>query len=375
MSWRLARPCVFSLTLLSCTTLEQASVDSDQAGGTSDVAPGSSDTSDDPLDDTASDPDAGTGSADGDGSDDDETGGDEPGGCVKDDDCDDGVFCNGTERCAGRDANADTNGCVSGDNPCPASKTCSERFALCVGRCAGDPDADNDGEDSVACGGADCNDRDPEINPGAVEVCDGNGVDEDCDPTTTDDDFLGSEAHCSACGDACGDGTMCLDGGCSSARRVFLTSETYGGDFGGAQVADNACQQLADEAGLGGSWLAYIIDDFHALSRHNQNGGPFRKLDGVIVANDWLDLADGSIQSPLDLTEQLQTPGGNAWTGLAAGSAAASLDCSNWSQESDDCLDTGLCGGAGQSNETDISWEGIFIFNCNASFRFYCIEQ
>ncbi|MFN7147534.1 MAG: MopE-related protein, partial [Myxococcota bacterium] len=49
--------------------------------------------------------------------------------------------------------------------------------------CETDPvcacDADGDGHDSEACGGGDCDDADPGVNPGERETCD--GVDEDCD--------------------------------------------------------------------------------------------------------------------------------------------------------------------------------------------------
>jgi hypothetical protein len=45
-------------------------------------------------------------------------------------------------------------------------------------------DNDNDGHPSAACGGDDCDDNNPRVNPGVQETCDNLGVDEDCDPCT-----------------------------------------------------------------------------------------------------------------------------------------------------------------------------------------------
>jgi len=48
-------------------------------------------------------------------------------------------------------------------------------------------DDDGDGYDDEACGGDDCDDTDPAVNPGEVETCD-NGVDDDCDDLVDLDD-------------------------------------------------------------------------------------------------------------------------------------------------------------------------------------------
>jgi len=47
------------------------------------------------------------------------------------------------------------------------------------GACCWYPDSDGDGYYSEGCGGDDCDDADPAVNPGAAEIC-GNGIDDDC---------------------------------------------------------------------------------------------------------------------------------------------------------------------------------------------------
>jgi len=49
---------------------------------------------------------------------------------------------------------------------------------------ADDVDADGDGYIAEACGGNDCDDGNSAVNPGASEICDGMGTDEDCDGLT-----------------------------------------------------------------------------------------------------------------------------------------------------------------------------------------------
>ena len=62
--------------------------------------------------------------------------------------------------------------CASGSTPGLANDDC-------IGSST---DADGDGYDSVADGGADCDDTDSSVHPGATEICD-NGVDDNCDGT------------------------------------------------------------------------------------------------------------------------------------------------------------------------------------------------
>jgi hypothetical protein len=97
--------------------------------------------------------------------------------CVSDQDCSDGVFCNGIERCIG------SGNCVSGTPPCGRGQRCDEDRNRCDTACP-DTDHDGDGHRSIRCGGDDCDDNDPNRYPGRQEVCDAEGHDEDCDPST-----------------------------------------------------------------------------------------------------------------------------------------------------------------------------------------------
>ncbi len=138
--------------------------------------------------------------------------------CVGDEECEDGSYCNGRERCEPTSATADQRGCVaSRGRPCLPAQTCDESMDLCITDCGASRDADMDGEDAQVCGGRDCDDADPLRHPGATEVCDDEDRDEDCDPTTfgtrdLDRDGATSSACCNvstsgvrACGDDCND--------------------------------------------------------------------------------------------------------------------------------------------------------------------------
>lgn len=107
--------------------------------------------------------------------------------CSTDAQCNDGVYCNGAERCAPTDPGAARSGCVAGAPPCRPGEDCLEAEDRCrVGPCD-IPDADGDGHAAAVCGGDDCDDQDANRYPGNIEICDAEGNDEDCDPITVGD--------------------------------------------------------------------------------------------------------------------------------------------------------------------------------------------
>jgi len=139
--------------------------------------------------------------------------------CRSANDCNDGLFCNGTESCSAEGR------CVLGtpvrcdDSIACTTDACVESLHRCVSSVT---DADGDGAGDIHCLdaagrplGADCDDADPRSFPNNHEVCDPDHRDEDCDPSThggTDFDGDGFESA------SCCNGTMCGTD-CNDGRR------------------------------------------------------------------------------------------------------------------------------------------------------------
>jgi hypothetical protein len=207
--------------------------------------------------------------------------------CGNDSDCSDGLYCNGVERCNPGAKSADERGCVkAGSGPCDEGKSCDEKADKCIA-CDENTDVDGDNHKSIACGGDDCDDNDPNRYPGNVELCDADNHDEDCDPTTFGDkDSDGDgEVDAKCCNIASGDkkhcGTDCddtridvrsgqieicdgidnnCDGKTDEKENVVNWYKDEDGDgFGGTTVAEKSCQPVS-----GASLLSTDCDDSNA---------------------------------------------------------------------------------------------------------------
>ena len=170
--------------------------------------------------------------------------------------------------------------------------------------------------------------------------------------------------------------SMCRAGACITARLAFLSSVTFSQatQLGGVAGGDTTCGNLAADAGLGGTWRAWLggSPDAGVTVRFTRSTVPWvLPASKAVVANDWNDLVDGTIVNAISRNERgvlLGTSG--VWTGTDPTGAPAN-HCGNW-------LVNSAQGTFGNSGVTSSAWT---VVNNNApcsgtgNYRLYCFEQ
>ncbi len=159
----------------------------------------------------------------------------------------------------------------------------------------------------------------------------------------------------------------------NAQTRVFVTQNPTSSDMGGPSGADAHCQTSADDAGLGGTWSAYVSGGgTSAIVRIAE--GPYYRIDGVLIANDKADLVDGSIAAPINITET----GGHldtfVCTGATESGGSTGYDCHGWT------WGCGVCEGdhhyveIGDSSRTSDDWSTRGWNFCGSCYL-YCFED
>jgi len=164
------------------------------------------------------------------------------------------------------------------------------------------------------------------------------------------------------------------------AKRVFITSTTYQGDLGGLSGADQRCLDRANAANLcggncpAGSFKAWLSSSsVSARDRLSHNTGPYKLINGTILADSWQYLIDGSINTAIALTEiNSPPPSGLVWTntntdGTLFGDNAQS--CGSWTST----VGSGVVGNSYQSGTSWSNSGGTSL--CSGYFPLYCFEQ
>jgi len=218
----------------------------------------------------------------------------------------------------------------------------------------------------------------------------GNGVidaGEDCDfepgglggeTCLSQGQLLGGFLHCGA-------GCRFDYSGCNGFKRVFLTSTVYDGNLGGVAGADAICQARANFAGLPGTFKAWVsagnptaFTDPATTFIHSTT--PYVRVDGVVVAADWADLTDGTLDATINVDEfGVADSGDYVWTSTNLDGTHTPFqgrdfkvpDCGEWTSASPSA---GAVIGSNVSTGSDWT-DSSFIAQCDILRHLYCFEQ
>ncbi|MGB1017322.1 MAG: hypothetical protein ACPG4T_24505, partial [Nannocystaceae bacterium] len=255
------------------------------------------------------------------------------------------------------------NGC---SNDCQPLPTCGD----------GTLDADYE-----ACDDANDLDSDACTSECTIAACgDGYVYDgqEACDDGNDDDaDACLSNCELPTCGDGivhpgeeC-DGQDNCNHLCVRDRLVFATKDTHDGDLqftgtlSGLEVADSACNSRANANGLNTDsyFIAWLSDaETSPAERFFRSPGRYVLVDGTVIAESWDDLTDGTLQNPINLSEEGDAPGQvGVWTNTNPdGTRYSANSCDEWSS-----IEDGLEAQVGAATKTDSQWTDLTIAgNC-----------
>ena len=189
--------------------------------------------------------------------------------------------------------------------------------------------------------------------------------------------YYGNPDNCGSCGKACLDSRVCVGSIC--AKLVFVSSALHDGNFGGLDAADALCQQLATNAGLVGSYKAWLSSSQAASDTrlHWVPDAAYVTKNHDTVAVTSLHNPYFGVKHPIDVTElgtsPAPTPGHCApfavFYGFPDPPPSKSEVCQDWT----------TIGGqvwVGDALETDGRyWDFDCLSPCSAPAHVYCVEQ
>jgi hypothetical protein len=168
----------------------------------------------------------------------------------------------------------------------------------------------------------------------------------------------------------------CLQG-YGNCKFVFLTHGWYDGNLGGLAGGDAICQGAANAAGLAGTYKAWLSTASASPStRFARAAVPYILPDGTWVAENWADLTDGSILSPIDRGPdgqpvQLRGVGYDTWTATMPDGTPDTYspirDCTGWTGS--------WYGMLGDATAVGGQWSYDVSYVCSQTYHLYCFGQ
>lgn len=155
----------------------------------------------------------------------------------------------------------------------------------------------------------------------------------------------------------------------AETKRVFVSSTLQNGNLGGLSGADRKCNQLAQAAGLPGTFVAWLSTDTVDAKDRVTGAGPWSLVGETDVAVTRAQLEAPPISRPIQKDERGNLVSGLVWTGTNADGRFLDDDCGDWTAQ------TGFAhAAAGDSLVSQSYWTAATPRGCQATLRIYCFQ-
>lgn len=235
-------------------------------------------------------------------------------------------------------------------------------------------DDQNCGDCNAACAaGATCKSSKCACTDATKTYCDKGGV-----GTCAD---LGADPNnCGACGNKCVN-QHCTAGECD--RVVFVTKVPFSTNLGGLSGADAICQSEAKDAGLSGTFQAWLSDGNVGPSTRftTKSKTPYVLADGATVVAPSFAALSAGIQHVINLAPDATQVTAQydimSNTNTAGANDSVSFNCSGWTSSTSDGTAYQSYYQGDLTKTSTWSTQSSSFINCNPNLlqRFYCFQQ
>ncbi|MGB5811357.1 MAG: hypothetical protein WBG86_12545 [Polyangiales bacterium] len=160
-------------------------------------------------------------------------------------------------------------------------------------------------------------------------------------------------------------------------KIVFVTSTVHQGSLGGLEGADAVCNEAAADAGLPGTFLAWLADSTDSPdTRFAKSEQPYVRTDGKHIADSYDDLVTQGPHRDIKVDEygeRVHWLPGSAWTNVRPDGTTKSetRTCEDWSTDDHHALSY-----FGWYLKQDGHWTDAHIKSfCAIPRRLYCFQQ
>ncbi|MEA2748151.1 MAG: hypothetical protein QOI41_2294 [Myxococcales bacterium] len=154
-------------------------------------------------------------------------------------------------------------------------------------------------------------------------------------------------------------------------KRVFITAAAFAGAVGGLNAADMYCQSAATDAGLPGTYRAWLSStSTNALDRID-DVGPWYSMRDTVVFSSKSALREAPTAQIVDETGAAPLADNAPWTGTDAQGLGTGQDCEGWTNGTAEIVAT-----TGSGFAADSEWSGgSATLHCDNKAPLICFQQ